>query len=177
MTGDTVLYAQWEVLGSDWMVRFNANGGESAPTPQFAKNGEAMKLTTSQARWTYYKFLGWSRSDTADLPDYPVGQENVIPYNPDETVLTLYAVWGFDPVDEPIRIRFDMNGGPTGQKPSDQWIPAGNWFQLSGNIPVWDGQHSFLGWSASPKSKTAEYKAGSSVSFLENTVLDRKSVV
>lgn len=171
LTEDTVLYAQWEVVGSNWMVRFNANGGESAPTPQFAKNGESMTLTTLPARWTYHKFLGWSRSDTADLPDYPAGQENVIPYNPNETVLTLYAVWGFEPVDEPIRISFDMNGGPAAQKPSAQWMPAGSWFRLSGNIPTWDGQHSFLGWSTSPKSKTAEYKAGRSVSFLKDTVL------
>lgn len=171
LTKSTVLYAQWEVIGSNWMVLFNANGGDSAPRPQFAKNGEAMILTTAQAAWSHHKFLGWSRSDTADLPDYPVGQVNVIPYNPDETALTLYAVWGFNPVDEPIRISFDMNGGPASQKPADQWLPAGSWIRLARNVPTWDGQHTFLGWSTSKRSRTAEYKAGSMVSFKEDTVL------
>ena len=171
LTGDTVLYAQWEVVGSNWMVLFNANGGEWAPRPQFAKNGEAMMLTTVQARWTRHKFLGWARSDTADTPEYPAGQTNAVPFNPDETALTLYAVWGFEPVDKPILLSFDMNGGPAGQKPADQWLPPGSWFRLSSVIPAWDAQHTFLGWSRHRQSATAEYKAGGTVSFREDTVL------
>ena len=171
LSGDTVLYAQWEVIGTRWMVRFDANGGESAPEPQFAKAGEAMTLTTEQAQWSEHRFLGWSRSDTADMPEYPAEQVNIIPYNPSETAMTLYAVWGFKPVEEPIRISFDMNGGPAGQKPADQWVPAGSWLSLSSDIPTWDGQHTFLGWSTSARSATAEYPAGSSVSFTDSTVL------
>ena len=169
--GDTVLYAQWEVIGERWMVIFNANGGTTAPMPQFAKSGEAMMLTTAEAVWSDHKFLGWSRRDDADLPDYPVGESNVIPYDKDHTVLMLYAVWGFSPVDMPVHITYDMNGGGDSQKPSGQWIPPGSWMKISDTVPTWDGQHTFLGWSVSGSSKTAEYKPGENARFDKDTVL------
>lgn len=167
--GDTTLYAQWEVIGNRWMARFNANGGESAPSPQFAKSGEAMILTTSEAVWTNHRFLGWSLTDDADTPEYPAGSSNVIPYRAGTDVVVLYAVWGFSPVDMPIRVSFDMNGGPSAQQPSDQWTPAGSWLTLSDAMPVWDGQHTFLGWGLSDDQ--AEYAPGSVAEFTEDTVL------
>jgi len=105
------------------------------------------------------------------MPDYPAGSGNVIPYSSEKDVVTLYAVWGFDPVDKPIRVSYDMNGGPQDQKPSDQWVPSGSWLVLSGRTPAWDGQHVFLGWSLSSRSRQAEYRAGATAGFAEDTVL------
>ncbi len=168
---DTTLYAQWVEIGVQWMVRFNPNGGESAPSPQTAKTGETMTLTGEEPVWTNHIFQGWSLTDDAETPDYPAGSVNVIPYSAGRDMVVLYAVWGFHPVVKPICVSFDMNGGPEDQKPSDQWIPSGAWLALSGEEPVWDGQHRFMGWSLSPWDRTPDYQAGDLVSFTADSVL------
>lgn len=169
--GDTTLYAQWEVIGSMWMVSFNANGGEKAPRPQMCPGGQDMTLTTQEAVWTNHRFLGWSRSPDADTPEYPAGRTSVIPYAEGKGGLVLYAVWGFDPVDRPAHLTYDMNGGPEAQKPAGRWVPAGSWTVLDSAAPLWDGQHRFLGWSRDAGAKQAEYSPGDTAHVDGDTVL------
>ncbi len=169
--GDTTLYAQWEVIGSMWVVSFNANGGEKAPRPQVCPNGQDMTLTTAEAVWTNHQFLGWSRSPDADTPEYPAGQANVIPYADGKDGLVLYAVWGFHPVAKPVHLTYDMNGGPETEKPAGRWMPAGSWTVLDSAVPAWDGQHIFLGWSRSAGAKQPDCRPGDTIRIDGDTTL------
>lgn len=168
---DTTLYAQWELADRYWMVLFNANGGESAPSPQLAYIGKDMTLTSAPASWSGYRFLGWSRDRDAEMPEYPAGQTNIIPYSLGKNGLVLYAVWGFTPVDQPVRVAYDMNGGPESGKPAAQWHKPGSWLTLSSLTPSWDGQHLFLGWSLAAGAKEPEYRPGDTVRFEDNATL------
>ena len=85
--------------------------------------------------------------------------------------LVLYAVWGFDPVDRPAHLTYDMNGGPEAQKPAGRWVPAGSWTVLDSAAPVWDGQHRFLGWSRDAGAKRPEYGPGDTAHVDGDTVL------
>ena len=165
--GDMTLYARWQVIRNSYVVLYNANGGTSAPQAQIVPLGQDAQLSGEPAVWASHRFLGWALKDDADVPDYPYGKQNVISNPEKKPAITLYAVWGFKPVDKPARLSFDMNGGPEGQKPSDQWAPAGTHVALSAAKPSWDGQHTFLGWGVSRDQKSDLYQPG------ENIRLDR----
>lgn len=171
LTKSTVLYAQWRKIEYYWIVIYNANGGSRAPEAQIGKMGEAITLTADPAVWEGHNFLGWSRNDDSAEAEFPAGQTNTLPYDPDHPVVILNAVWGFDPVDMPVCISFNMNGGPEGQRPSAQWIKRGSLLQLSGKIPVWNDDNVFMGWSTNPRAASGEYKPGKSYIFRKDTTL------
>ena len=168
--GDLTLYAQWRTIWNVWFVLFNANGGTYAPDAQVATNGESLELTEEQAVWQDHKFLGWAYEPDAIVPDFPAGYKNIVPYNPARSAVTLYALWGFDPVSMPIHITYDMNGGPESQKPKDQWIKSGSYMQVSSAVPTWEG-YSFLGWSVEQFAGEGEIRPGQFHYFENDTVL------
>ena len=165
------LYARWELINNTYIVMFNPNGGQSAPLPLVVRFGEDADLTGQEAVWENHTFLGWSFNDMSSTPDYPAGKTNTI-RNPDKKrMFELYAVWGFHPVDQPICIHYDMNGGPKTQAPSDQWISPDSWIALPSSQPVWDEEHIFAGWSRDPEAVEAEYAPGSTQHFRTSLVL------
>lgn len=168
---DLVLYAQWTILHSSYVVLYNPNGGETAPKAQVFSLGQEAHLSQEAAGWTGHTFLGWALEDDAYEPDYPAGKDNVIKNAEGKNLIVLYAVWSFDPVDMPIELSFDMYGGPEEQKPSDQWAAAGSVFVLESRKPVWDAQHAFMGWSEHPELTGNLYQPGDSLVLEKDTLL------
>ena len=170
-SGDMILYAKWHLLSDQYTIIYNPNGGTSGPSPQFAPLGGTTVLSSEPAVWENHKFLGWSLDDDASTPEFPAGQVNTLTNPSGSPVIVLYAVWGFEPVDLPVRLTFDMNGGPDGQKPADQWIKPGGWIQIPDKTPVWSDEYIFNGWSRDPHASAGEYAPGSSILMEENTTL------
>lgn len=168
---NVTLYAQFRAILDTYVVMYNANGGTYAPPSQTAKMGEKLTLTAEPARHANYHFLGWARDPGGFELEFPYGQVNVLENKDNQRVITLYAIWQFDPVDEPIKLTYDMNGGPEQQKPNDRWIPRNTWIVLSRVIPVWDDMHIFSGWSTDPNAFIGEYKPGEAFVMSDNTTL------
>ncbi len=57
-TGDTTIYAQWEIAGAPFTITFNGNGGAvNSTTKQTAKDGRLSVLPSAERKW--YAFQGW----------------------------------------------------------------------------------------------------------------------
>ena len=157
---DMVLYAQFQVVFETYVVLYNANGGSDAPMAQVTLLGEPTTLRTEKPEWGGYHFLGWSYQDDSSTIDFPHDQTNVLQNPENQRVITLYAVWGFDPVDKPVKLSYNMNGGPEQQKPSDRWTRKNGWMPISQVVPVWDDMHLFRGWSTDENAGKGKYDPG-----------------
>ena len=118
-------------------VRYDANGGTSAPDPQIKYPLATLILSASKPTRTGYTFLGWS-SDPAGEAEYKPGDsysENVS--------ITLYAVWQIST----YTVTYDANGGTSA--PPSQIKEYGTELSLSKAIPSRNG-YKFKGWSSSP---------------------------
>ena len=69
-------------------VKFNANGGTSAPSSQKVEPNKATTLTKSIPVRSGYDFNGWSLEKKSDKVDYKPGAKITVKEN-----TTLYAVW------------------------------------------------------------------------------------
>ena len=169
--GDLTLYAQWKTLRNSFIVLYNANGGSSAPLAQEFYLDQIALLTSEPAVWTNHKFLGWALTVDAFEPDYPVGAQNVL-RNPDgDPLVELYAVWAFSPVDMPLKIVYDMNGGPENRKPSVQHAAAGTHVVITHTVPTWDKQHTFRGWGLNPTDTEPFYQPGDTIVLIQDMKL------
>lgn len=169
--GDLTLYAQWKTLRNSFIVLYNANGGSSAPPAQEFYLDQIALLTSEPAVWTNHKFLGWALTGDAFEPDYPVGAQNVL-RNPDgDPLVELYAVWAFSPVDMPLKIVYDMNGGPENRKPSVQHAAAGTHVVITHTVPTWDKQHTFKGWGLNPTDTEPFYQPGDTIVLIQDMKL------
>lgn len=163
---DVDLYAQFEPIMNVYVVSFNANGGTWAPEPQMATRGMPLQLTDKPAVWEGMKFLGWSRTDDSSQVDYEPGAL-FLPH--DEMFITLYAVWGYNPVVV-LRVHYDLNGGTSKEKIADQWIRYGSTMQVTEIIPE-NGMYDFLGWSLDKDAGEALFIPGETAHFFEDTTL------
>ena len=80
------LYAVWKA--NTYTVKYDANGGTSAPGNQTKTYGVNLKLSSAVPTRTNYNFLGWATSASATTAQYSVGGT----YSANSGV-TLYAVW------------------------------------------------------------------------------------
>ena len=71
-----------------YKIRYDANGGKSAPKAQEKKYGKTLKLSETIPERKYHKFLGWALTSDASQAVYKAGGE--FSENQDTT---LYAVW------------------------------------------------------------------------------------
>ena len=166
---DTTLWAQWEINESSWYVVFNANGGTKAPYPQIVKKGEDAVLTYELPENGKLQFKGWATAPKAVKADYQPG--DTLPYSNDKNYVVLYALWELNPVERPVIITFDANGGKADTVPGKISIGKNEMFSLPDSKPSWDAKHEFLGWSVNPKATDPEYKSGAPVSFDKDTTL------
>lgn len=169
--GSMTLYACWFEMQDKYVILYNPNGGTYAPAPQTAHYDEIAILSSEAAVWDTHKFLGWALTEDASTAEYPYGEKNAFINKDGARNVTLYAVWGFDPVSMPCRLTYDMNGGPKEQMPAAQWAKAGSWLQVSSRIPVWNEQNAFAGWSTDPKAQWGEYDPGTGLKIEEDMTL------
>ena len=152
------LYAIWGgsgVSSTTYTVRYSANGGGSAPTPQTKTHGVPLTLSTEVLSRTDYIFLGWSESSTATSPTYYAGDT----YSRDNDIL-LYAVWRKIEVVGPTRtsITYNYNDG-TGR--ADVYYKInGQPAQLKSTVPVTRDGYNFIGWSEDPNATEVQYRPG-----------------
>ena len=141
------LYAVWKYKPATYTVSYDANGGTGAPGRQTKTYGVTLTLTTIQPTRKNYLFLGWSKDRNATSASYSAGGSYT-----DNTDVTLYAVWQYNP--ETYTIRYDANGG-TGA-PASQTKTYGVPLTLSAVKPTRAG-YEFLGWSTDPAIMLTNY--------------------
>ena len=112
------------------------------------------------------KFVGWNTKKDRTGTTYLPGDTIVLKED-----TTLWAQWVLDPVDRPVVISFEANGGLKESVPDNVSAPKNEKFQLPDTKPAWDGQHDFLGWSTDYQATEPTWKAGDTVSFNEDTTL------
>ena len=144
------LFAVWRYKPATYTVSYDANGGTGAPGRQSKTYGVTLTLTTIQPTRRNYLFLGWSKDRNATSASYTAGGNFT-----DNSDVTLYAVWRYDP--ETYTVRYDANGG-TGA-PASQTKTYGVPLTLSAVKPTRAG-YEFLGWATSRNATTSEYALG-----------------
>lgn len=144
------LYAVWKYKPATYTVGYDANGGTGAPGRQTKTYGVTLTLTTIQPTRKNYLFLGWSKDRNATSASYTAGGDFM-----DNSDVTLYAVWQYNP--ETYTIRYDANGG-TGA-PASQTKTYGVPLTLSAVKPTRAG-YEFLGWATSKSATASEYAPG-----------------
>ena len=144
------LFAVWKYKPATYTVSYDANGGTGAPGRQTKTYGVTLTLTTIQPTRKNYLFLGWSKDRNATSASYSAGGSYT-----DNTDVTLYAVWQYNP--ETYTIRYDANGG-TGA-PASQTKTYGVPLTLSTVKPTRAG-YEFLGWSTDPTTMLTNYAPG-----------------
>ena len=144
------LYAVWKYKPATYTVSYDANGGTGAPGRQTKTYGVTLTLTTIQPTRKNYLFLGWSKDRNATSASYTAGGDFT-----DNSDVTLYAVWRYDP--ETYTVRYDANGG-TGA-PASQTKTYGVPLTLATIKPTRAG-YEFLGWATSRNATVSEYAPG-----------------
>ena len=144
------LYAVWKYKPATYTVSYDANGGTGAPGRQTKTYGVTLALTTLIPTRRNYSFVGWSKDRNATSASYTAGGSYT-----DNTDVTLYAVWQYNP--ETYTVRYDANGG-TGA-PASQTKTYGVPLTLSAVKPTRAG-YEFLGWATSRNATTSEYALG-----------------
>ena len=168
ITGDTRLYAVWQLSGGNrYLVLYNANGGENAPPAQLAFLTEDLVLSSDTPTWQGGTFLGWSSDKYAAEPNPAYAPGSL--YTGRKT-LTLYAVWQYHPVLAAC-ITYHANGDSAGPLPKPQWVSAGSWVRLGDETPLWDQQHRFLGWDENASAALPSYGPGAYAYISDDTAL------
>ena len=165
---DVDLYAQFEIISNQYVVVYNANGGVSAPEPQLGIIGKTITLTPKGAVGrSGMAFLGWSLTADGSSIDYKPGDIFTCPEG--KTVVTLYAVWTFEPL-KVVKIHYDLNGGTIEKAIPDRWVHKHASFQITEDLPEKLG-NVFLGWALEKDAAEADYIPGRSYHFSQDTVL------
>lgn len=142
------LYAVWEKTPETYTVRYNANGGNGAPTSQTKTEGVSLKLSSTKPTRDGYTFVGWGTSANTSTVAYYAGGT----YSKDASI-TLYAVW----TPTVYTITYNANGGSNA--PSKQTKTHGQSITLTTATPT-RSNHAFMGWATSANATSAEYYGG-----------------
>lgn len=165
LSGDTTLYAVWQVLGqNEYVITYHAWGASGCPQKQVWPTGADVTIATDAPVKHGYTFLGWSADEAADTPEYLSGQ---IISGGFEGYTTLYAVWQYDPV---IALRIHYDAGYGKNAPADQFTTAQKALRIRETRPIWES-HAFLGWSRTPGATVGEYMPGLRYAFTGSTTL------
>ena len=165
-SSSSTLYAVWQELSKDYALTFNANGGSGAPSSMNGSSDTGYYPFTIPAAIpskSGYTFLGWSPSSTATAASYTSGDI----YKATSTSAILYAVW------KATEYTCTLNYSATGATnvPSTQTYTGtattDHTFTIATNKPAKDGC-SFLGWSTTNGSPTAQYQPGETISVTYN---------
>jgi len=147
-------------------LKFDAMGGSGAPssiTGSSATGSYTFTIPATIPSKTGHSFLGWSEFSNATAAKYAVGDS----YTSTANSATLYAVWK---QNEYICTLNYSATGATNVPDSDTYkgsSTADHAFTISANRPSRDG-YTFLGWSTTNGSPTAEYQSGGKISVAYN---------
>lgn len=156
---DTTLYAVWESL--TYTVQYNANGGDGAPDPQAKEYGVDITLSNVVPTLSDHVFLGWSKSNTAQEPQYEAGDTFSENAN-----ITLYAVWQ----ETKATLTYDANGGDGAPDPETKFGVFPIAFTVSSVIPTKPSK-VFAGWALTSGALTAQYHGGDTLTLSEDKTL------
>lgn len=146
----------------NYIIKYDANGGNLLPYTQMAKQGEQIKLIKIKPTKLGYTFLGWSTVSTATSAEYISEDTYTVNGN-----VTLYAVWE-ETVSNSYTITYNANGGVG--EPSSQTAQRGQKIIISNQIPTKEG-YTFEGWAITSFSSVAQYRGGDTYTGSTNVIL------
>ena len=153
---------------TDWQVTltYDANGGVGAPPKQVFWVQAGTYISQIVPTRPGYEFVGWTVSQYTSPP--PTGKAG---YQPGDFIrrdkdTTVYAMWRATVMT--YTLTYDANGG-MGAPPA-QTVNGAQGIYLSTIIPI-RASHTFLGWSTSSTSTTAQYQPGAYVYLDRNMTL------
>ncbi len=142
------LYAQWDPI--NYIVRFDANGGEGIIEDQEFRYDEQKPLFSNEFTRRGYMFNGWKKGSTSYKENQSVKNLSAV----EGEVVVLTAQWKADPAYEGYNysIVFEGNGSTKGtMKPLA--MKLGTEKALTSNTYTKDGYH-FAGWSREQDGET-----------------------
>ena len=143
-----------------YIVKYDANGGEGAPTQQIKFHNKDLTLQTGKPTREGYNFLGWAETASATTAQYQPG--GTFTKNADTT---LYAVWKI----KTYTITYNANGGSGA--PGNQTKTHGVNLTLSSTKPTpKNSSYEFKGWSESANGNV-QYQPGATFTKNANTTL------
>ena len=143
-----------------YIVKYDANGGEGAPTQQIKFHNKDLTLQTGKPTREGYNFLGWAETASATTAQYQPG--GTFTKNADTT---LYAVWKI----KTYTITYNLGNG-SGSIPSQTKTHGIN-ITLSTTRPTPnDSAYEFKGWSES-SGGSVQYQPGGTFTKNANTTL------
>ena len=154
LTGNITLYAIWKYNGGpvsiNYVLSYNANGGNGAPANQTGKGNIA--ISYSAPTRSGYSFLGWATSSSAVSAQYQPGSTINLNRN-----ITLYAVWQKNntPINDISKVTISA---PTGTK-SVNWRYRAHLVASAANLPA--GYHVAWYEGNTKVSDNADYTTGS----------------
>src|SRR5699024_8511089 len=161
---NVTLYAVWsEVIVYTFSIVYNANGGSGAPDNETYTSTTSMvyqaKLSTAKPTRTGYDFLGWSKSQEAEVADYEAGETITI----NKGTTYLYAVWKV----KSYSLIYNANGGTNA--PTTESREYDSVKNLSSKTPTRVG-YTFKGWGLSAITTTVSYHPGDAFTMPANNV-------
>lgn len=146
--GNKTLYAKWTPIM--YQIEYLPNGGQGVMEKSVHQYDIAKKLSVNTFSRTGYTFVGWavSQNGSAVYADRELVAN--VPNCENSSVILLYAVWNANS----YKVSYNANGGQGVMAQSDFIYDKQK--TLSKNAFTMDG-YSFIGWSKSSASKTAEY--------------------
>ncbi len=133
-----------------YTVKYNANGGEGAPSSQTKIEGLSLTLSTKKPTRDGYTFTGWNTKKDGSGTSYASGGTYTA-----NAAVTLYAQWKV----KTYAVKYDANGG-TGA-PAQQTKTYGKTLTLSDVRPECDG-YNFDGWNTKSDGSGTAYSPGAS---------------
>ena len=148
-------------------ITYDANGGSNAPSKSattaqtvesYPTGTDSITIPTSEPTWEGHTFLGWS-SSTSGSPAIKPGSTQQIDKGSD---ITVYAQWELK-ISKLLMVSQDETFYTTA-------LDWGTEVSLPTDIPTRSG-FTFIGWSATDGSETAEYFAGAKVTLKDDLTL------
>ena len=151
------LFAIWQAR--EYIVSYDANGGETAPMAQKKIHGTALTLTSDLPTRTGWTFASWNtRSDGSGTSYMPGGSYTT------EADVTLYAIWN----DRTVTLTYNANGG-TGAPPA-LTVSAGTTVTVSYETPHLTGS-TFVRWNTRSDGSGASYMPGDTLVLNDSLTL------
>ncbi len=155
------LYAVWREstssVDTEFIVSYDANGGEDAPDYQVKKKDVALTLRTGKPVWHGYSFVNWK--STQGNATYTFNPGDTTTYNGDQVMVAQWTPWSHT-------VKFNVNGG-TSSVPASFTKTTGTEKTIAATIPT-KTNHSFMYWCTSADGNGLRYNSGDEYDYLQN---------